>query len=523
LSEARTPTSALGLGRLPHAAWLGLGALALIGWRQGLGFAFSEGASGDVESILFDAAENPPWLLAVVGAALLVSRARDVRAAVGAPGSPLLAALLLAPGLALLGWARFVDAPDLALLGTLAMGLGCVYAAAGGALLRIVALPLLLLGFAVPVPGVLVNQVIYPLQMATADYAHGLVTLLGYTTVRSADLIRTSTHTFVVIEGCSGLGSIEVLTLLALAWGWQTKAPLWRCVVLALAAPLIAFVLNGFRVVTLVLFPDNPIWSGHTVQGVVAFAIGSLCIAMLDRVLEGRGGPAPGRGGAGPPPAHPPPAHPPLALAAWLAIAAVLSLAIPPYAVPGVHTHGPLLPESAGPWKSKPLEPDRLFLGSVHFDRAERRSFFAEQPPVGTASNGRPVVVEAFVGENWRRSRAKSLRSAKNCVPGRGWWIDERSALPLAKDVAAQRTLARSESRRLLSWSYYVGVDPVPVEALRTFFVLERSPFRRRTYAYAVRLTTEILAGEKDDAVARRRLRALHRTIERELKRATSW
>jgi exosortase/archaeosortase family protein len=517
LSEARSPASALRLVRPPHAAWLGLGALALVGWREGLAFALSEGSAGSVEHMLFDAAENPPWLLAAVGAALLLSRARDVRAAVGAPGSPLLAALLLAPGLALLGWARFVDAPDLALLGTLAMGLGAAYAAAGGALLRLIALPLGLLAFALPVPGVLVNQVIYPLQMATAEYAHGLVTLIGHTTVRSADVIRTVSHTFLVIEGCSGLGSMEVLTLLALAWGWQTKAPFWRCVALAVAAPIIAFVLNGFRVVTLVLFPDNPLWSGHTVQGVVAFALGSLCIALLDRVLEGRPRAAPGVAGAGAPSARPP-----LALAGWLAAAVVLSLAIPRYAVPGVQTRGSLLPENAGPWKSKSLEPDRMYLGSVHFDRAERRSYFAEQPPVGTSSSGRPVFVEAFVGEDWRRTRAESLRSAKNCVPGRGWWIDEQSELPLGVGFVVERTLARSESRRLLSWTYYVGVESAPIEAFRTFFALERSPFRRESFAYAVRITTEILAEDKDDAFANRRLRALYRAIEPDLKRATA-
>jgi hypothetical protein len=251
---------------------------------------------------------------------------------------------------------------------------------------------------------------------------------------------------------------------------------------------------------------------------VVAFAIGSLCIAMLDRVLEGRGGPAPDGAAAGAPAARPP-----VVLAAWLAVAAVLSLAIPRFAVPGVQTHGPLLPETAGPWKSKPLEPDRMYLGSVHFDRAERRSCVAEQPPTGTSSNGKPVFVEAFVGENWRHNRADSLRSDKNCVPGRGWWLDEQSELPLEVGVVAERTLARSESRRLLSWTYYVGVDSVAIEALRTFFALERSPYRRETYAYAVRLTTEILAGEKDDAFARRRLRALYRTIEPDLKRVTAW
>ncbi|HVH06464.1 MAG TPA: archaeosortase/exosortase family protein, partial [Myxococcota bacterium] len=196
MSEARTPAFVLRLGRLPYAAWIGLGALALVAWRQGLAFALSEGGAGTVEHILFDAADNPPWLLAIVAVALLISRARDVRAAIGAPGSPLRAALLLAPGLALLGWARFVDAADLAMLGTLFMALGAAYAAAGGAFLRIVALPLLLLAFAVPVPGVLVNAVIYPLQMATASYAHELVTWLGFTAVRSADIIRTASHTF---------------------------------------------------------------------------------------------------------------------------------------------------------------------------------------------------------------------------------------------------------------------------------------------------------------------------------------
>jgi exosortase len=512
LSDAGTTGSVRRLDRvLPGAPWIGLLALALVAWRQGLAFAFSDGAAQSVEHIFFDAAENPPWLLAIVAAALLASRARDLRDAVGAPGRPLLAATLLGPGVVLLAWARFVDAPDLALLGTLGMMLGAAYAAAGGRLARLIALPVLLLVFAVPVPGVIVNEIVYPLQLATAKYAYGILTSIGITSVRSADVIRTASHAFIVIEGCSGLGSMEVLTLLALAWGWETNAPLWRGAALALAAPVIAFVLNGFRVVTLVLFPDNPVWSGHTVQGVVTFAIGALCIAALDRLLERGPQPAAPR----PPLAGPPAPKPPRALVAWLALAAVLSLAVPRYALPALEASGALLPEGElGPWKSSPAKVDLMFLGSIRFDRADRRVYVADPPPPGTSPNGEPVRVEAFVGESWRGDRTLSLRSEKNCIPGRGWLVEEKAVIELASGRKAEHAVARSESRRLVSWTYYTGLDSPWIEAARSFLALDRSPFRRVDYAHVVRLSTELLPSERDARSAERRLRYLHRAIE---------
>jgi exosortase/archaeosortase family protein len=361
------------------------------------------------------------------------------------------------------------------------------------------------------VPGVLVNEIVYPVQLATAKYAYGILTSIGVTSVRSADVIRTASHAFIVIEGCSGLGSMEVLTLLALAWGWQTKAPLWRSAALALAAPVIAFVLNGFRVVTLVLFPDNPIWSGHTVQGVVTFAIGALCIAALDRLLE--------RAPHPPAPHAPltgtPPAKPPRALVAWFALAAVLSLALPRYELPAVEASGALLPDGElGPWKSSAAKVDLMFLGSIRFDRADRRVYLADPPPPGTSPNGEPVRVEAFVGESWRRDRSLSLRSAKNCIPGRGWLVEQSTQIELASGQKAEHAVARSESRRLVSWTYYTGLDSPWIEAARSFLALDQSPFRRVDHAHVVRISTEILPAERDARSAERRLRFLHRAIE---------
>jgi exosortase len=494
----------------PLPAWLALAALAAFAWREAIGFALSSGTAGDVESMLFDAADNPPWLIAIVTAVLLFSRRHALRREVGPPGSALRAAALLAPGLALLGWGRFVSAPDLSLLGAIAMTLGGAYACCGPRFARAIALPVLLLGFAMPAPGALVNQLVYPLQLWTSDYAYALLQPLGVTAMQTADLIRTATHTFIVIEGCSGLGSMEVLTLLALAWAWHAGASFGRGLILALAAPAIAFALNGPRVLGLVLFPDSSFWAGHTTQGVVVFAVGALCIALLDRLLEPRE-PAPAPSGPG----APWPAHPPRGVAVWLAAAALASL-VPPYAAPAVTAPGELLPAAAAPWRSeRSVDIDHLFLGSVRFLRSDQRAYVAEPAPFGTVASAKQAArAQAMVGEDARQNRSVNLRSHKHRVPGRGWIVEEARPEVFAGGMAGERVIAVSEGRRILSWVWYVGVESTWREALRELFALDHSPFRRVRHAYVVRLSTDLDAGGKPEVDrAERRLRLLARSL----------
>lgn len=496
-------------GLAPRTAWLGAAALALLAWREGLAFAASSGGPADVEHIFFDAAENPPWLISIIALALLVSRRGDLRAALGRPASGLGPSLLLAPGLAFVAWARFVAAPDLALLGVLAMALGSAWLGFGARFARLVAAPLGLLLFCVPVPGALVNQVVYPLQLWTASYAHALLELLGVSTLHAADVIRTPAHNFLVIEGCSGLGSMEVLALLALAWAWQTRASFGHGLVLVLAAPLIAFVLNGFRVVGLVVFPDSDVWSVHTTQGVVAFALGTLLIALLDRLLSGR---RPLADAAPAPAPEPRPAQPPRALLVWLGVAALVSVALPSYEPRGLGAPRELLPASLPGWTAEDAPIDRLYLGSVRFDRAEARRYQAEVPPPGT-SDGEPVRVTAFIGESDRRSRANGLQSPKNRVPGRGWSVEAMGSEDLPGGMTAERVIASAEGRRALSYVWYKGLENPWSEALWAFLALDQSPFQRDRRAYVVRLYTDLLAGPRADRNAERRVFAALRQL----------
>jgi exosortase len=508
LSEARPEARPRSLAP-GAAAWLGAGVLALLAWREGVAFALSSGGASDVEQIFFDAAENPPWLIALVSFALLVSRRADLRAAVGAPGSALGAALLLAPGLALLGWGHFVSAPDLSLLGVLAMALGAAWLAFGPRLAKLIAVPLLLLAFSVPIPGAIVNQLVYPLQLATASYAYAILGLLGVSAFHAADVIRTATHNFLVIEGCSGLGSMEVLALLALAWGWQTRASFGHGLALFLAAPLIAFALNGPRVVGLVVFPDSDLWSVHTIQGVVAFALGTLLIALLDRLLtraSGTQGPSRVREPAARP------AHPPAALFAWLGVAALASVAIPRFEAQGLGAPRELLPASLPGWKGEEVLVDRLYLGSVRFENSASRRYRAEVPPPGT-SQGETVRVTAFIGESDRRSRGTSIQSPKNRVPGRGWTAETVAHEDVPGRRRAERVVSMSEGRRTLSYVWYQGLGSPWSEALRAFLALDQSPWRRDRRAYVVHLYTDLLSGPRAERNASRRLLAALRGL----------
>jgi len=359
------------------------------------------------------------------------------------------------------------------------------------------------------VPGALVNQVVYPLQLWTADYAQALLRVLGVATFHAADVIRTSTHNFLVIEGCSGLGSMEVLALLALAWAWQTRASFGHGLALVLAAPLIAFALNGFRVAALVVFPDSDVWSVHTTQGVVAFALGTLLIALLDRLLtrgkrEELEAPAPAPGAW--------PASPPRALLGWLAAAALVTVAISPFHAPGPGAPRELLPDSLPGWSGEEVPVDSLYLGSVRFERALSRRYQAELAPPGT-SDGGPVRVTAFIGESDRHSRATGIQSPKNRLPGRGWSLESLRDEAIPGGVTAERTKATSEGRRALSYVWYKNLESPWAEALRAFLALDQSPFRRERRAYVVRLQTELLSGERAERTADQRLLAALRGL----------
>lgn len=483
------------------AFWLAAALLAGLALRElaqwvllGTAAGPTAGASADVEGVLFDPARNPPWLVFLTSAALVLARWGDLRDAAGAPGSPWIAGVLVLPALALAGWAHFVAAPDLLVPALVLGGLGIAYAAAGGTFARCLVPPMLLLLFAMPLPGVVVNAVVFPFQLWTASYAAFLLQQIAHPTLQLADTLRTASEQFIVIEECSGLGSMEVLTVLALAYAWFTRAPWPRVLALGLAAPAIAYALNGFRVVLLVLDPDSKVWSVHTTQGLVVFAVGALAIALLDMALarflpERRREPERERGASGLP----------WGALGWLAAFAALAVAVPRYDLAHDYRPLPLLPDEIAGYEdvgSVPL--DDRFLGSVEFTRWEQRRL---------TRDGHDYVV--LLADDDRLLRFRSLRSPKNRVPGSGWGVEDPREVAIPGGFRVDAVLSRIEPHQRLTFSRYWNVAGFWEEAARALLALDQSPFRRGQPALLLRVHTEIGTGMGAARRAELRLRDL--------------
>jgi EpsI family protein len=365
-------------------------------------------------------------------------------------------------------------------------------------------LPLLFLAFAIPLPAALTNQLIYPLQLSSAVHTVWLLHAFGITALREGDVIYLTDSFFQIIETCSGLRSIFVLTTLAVGWVCFFPTRRLSAVLLILSAPLIAYLVNVLRILSLVLNPGSALASMHALQGLGVFLAGFLILYAVDSLLRRTLGGDEARIGG---PETDPPLRPArnrhgsaIALASALAIMLGVSIWGPRWGAPDPpHRPSVELPQEIDGWRKtgKLKRPDRDFLGSVGF----RRSWHVEY------ERGREAV-SVFIGYDDRLDRSRSLLSPKNAVPDAGWHVEERGPVQLGPSgLPAESASARSGTTRTLNFHWYEGTDPLALEILRALLATDQSLLRRPGGAWVVRLTTELAQIGDGKAGAEARLR----------------
>ena len=269
-------------------------------------------------------------------------------------------------------WGHHAGALDLVLASLLAVTLGSALLLSGRRLARELMLPLLFLAFAIPLPGVITNQLIYPLQISTAIHTGWLLNTIGVMTVRMGNMLHLADSPFQIIESCSGLRSIFVLTTLAVGWLCFFPTRRLSALLLMLSAPLIAYFVNTLRVLSLILNPDSELASTHSVQGVGLFLLGLVIFYSVDKLLlritggEEGSGRRSGRTALSPRPPGNRHGHA-VALALMLATMLGVSALRPSVesARPASAARASTCPKRIDGWKSwlGNSKPDRLFLG----------------------------------------------------------------------------------------------------------------------------------------------------------------
>ena len=269
--------------------------LAVFAYRRLLWFEPKRSLPEELEAWFFIPSDSIAPVVVLLSLWLLYRRWARLRQLPAAGGAPLLAAPLLVGGSAIHGWAVYTAASDLLVPSLMlnASGFAALWKGAPG--LRAVRLPVLFLVFAIPLPGPLLNEVVFLLQIWTAELSGWLLFLFRVPHFVAGEQILSSTRVFSIIEACSGLRSIETLTMVAILMVDLFRRRGLHALIVVVAAPPVAFFLNGCRAVALILNPHSEIAAIHNLQGVAILLSGVVILFVLDGLLGRLEAPEPAR------------------------------------------------------------------------------------------------------------------------------------------------------------------------------------------------------------------------------------
>jgi exosortase len=142
----------------------------------------------------------------------------------------------------------------------------------GFRLLPLLAVPLTLFILAIPIPQIVFNKIAFPLQIFASRCAVGAMQLFDISVLRQGNVIELmplgahEPKRLAVVEACSGIRSLMTLLTLAVVYAyftgprsgsksgdrskssWFRNFPIWRALILVVAAVPIAILTNALRV-----------------------------------------------------------------------------------------------------------------------------------------------------------------------------------------------------------------------------------------------------------------------------------
>jgi len=168
--------------------------------------------------------------------------------------------------------------------------IGSVWFLGGTRRLHIMAFPLFLLFFMVPIPAILYNQITFPLQIFASQAAEWALMTIGIPVLREGNVLELAGQKLSVVEACSGIRSLLTLSFLALVYGYFFEKKNWMRVLLFVATVPIAIVANASRVtLTGIIAEYKPSLAHgffHSAEGWVIFMVALLILALFHQIAE---------------------------------------------------------------------------------------------------------------------------------------------------------------------------------------------------------------------------------------------
>jgi exosortase B len=199
------------------------------------------------------------------------------------------ASLLL--GLLLMFLARTQDVLTVEVLSIIPVIVGCVLLSAGWPMLRILAVPIGFLIFAVPAPDWMIDAATVPLKVFISDMVTRVLYFAGYPIAQNGVMLMIGSYQLLVKDACSGMNSIFALSAIgifyAYAFRWQQKI---RSAFLIVSIVPITIAANFVRVLILVLVAyhlgvDELEGTLHDLTGIGLFVVAVTLLFLFDGFL----------------------------------------------------------------------------------------------------------------------------------------------------------------------------------------------------------------------------------------------
>jgi exosortase len=166
---------------------------------------------------------------------------------------------------------------------------GSVLWLGGWRVLKLLAFPIFLLLFMIPIPAIIYNQITLPLQFMASAFAENSLSLMGIPVLREGNILELPSQRLSVVEACSGIRSLLSLSFLALVYGYFFEKRHWVRILLLFSTVPIAIVANAARVTITGLVseidPDLARGVFHFAEGWVVFVAALALLVLTHRLV----------------------------------------------------------------------------------------------------------------------------------------------------------------------------------------------------------------------------------------------
>ena len=176
----------------------------------------------------------------------------------------------------------------LSMLGTIC---GLIVYFAGSKFLRAMAFPLAFLLFAIPIPTVVYNSIVFPLQFIASRFATRVLEIINlFPVMREGNVLVLPHMHLEVVEACSGIRSLMSLLALAAGYGYLVERSIPVRIFMIVAMVPLAIISNGTRVMITALManylgPKAAEGFMHEFSGWVIFVVATVLFLLLHSAI----------------------------------------------------------------------------------------------------------------------------------------------------------------------------------------------------------------------------------------------